>query len=214
MIPTKLLAFRDETRRTFIPKYYSGVGQVVFITVVSLSVIGWSAASIRSPALWELGVAIPTFLFANGVEYVMHRWPMHHKWGGLFFQRHTLIHHRFYTHEHMRCESTRDFKTVMFPPYALVFFLGMIAAPVAVALYFAISSNVGLVFGAVAMSYFLSYEWLHLAYHLDPDGPLGRIPGLAVLRRHHTLHHNPTEMKRANFNITFPVFDWIAGTTR
>lgn len=67
-------------------------------------------------------------------------------------------------------------------------------------------------FAATGMGYFALYEWLHLAYHLDPDGQVGRLPGMKRLRRHHTVHHDPRNMGRVNFNVTFPLADWWFGT--
>ncbi len=74
------------------------------------------------------------------------------------------------------------------------------------------TANVGWLFAATAIAYFPLYEWLHLAYHLDPDSPIGRLPGMASLRHHHTVHHDPMRMGRYNFNVSFPIADWVLGT--
>ena len=112
----------------------------------------------------------------------------------------------------MAVTSARDFQMVLFPPVMLVFFLGALAAPIGALLGWALGPNVGWLFGATALSYFLTYEWLHLAYHLPPDGWLGRRALVRRLRRHHTVHHDPRRMTHANFNITFPIADWLFGT--
>ena len=62
------------------------------------------------------------------------------------------------------------------------------------------------------MAYFLTYELLHLAYHLPPQSAVGRLPGMASLRRHHTAHHDQQLMSSHNFNITFPIGDLVFGT--
>jgi hypothetical protein len=54
-------------------------------------------------------------------------------------------------------------------------------------------------------------RWLHFAYHCDPRSRIGRIPGLGALRRLHLQHHDPLLMMRHNFNITYPVGDWLFG---
>ena len=64
------------------------------------------------------------------------------------------------------------------------------------------------------MAYVLSYEWLHLAYHLPPDSFVGRLPPIRFLRRHHATHHDPRLMMRWNFNITIPLWDLVRGTYR
>ncbi len=207
-------AFRETYRRTNIGPGYSGWAHFATTSVVSLLVIGFASLHVRAvrPVEW---LTVPAaFLLANFVEYNGHRGPMHHPVPGLrlLFQRHTREHHRYFTDVAMHYESSRDFKMVLFPPVMLLFFLGVIASPVAMALSLTTSRNVAWLYVAVAMSYFLTYEWLHFAYHLPPTSALGRTPLLAVLRRHHTLHHDPSRMTRFNFNITFPICDWLYGT--
>ena len=57
-----------------------------------------------------------------------------------------------------------------------------------------------------------SYELLHFAYHSEPGSWLGRLPGMSVLRRHHIAHHDRQLMTRYNFNITYPICDYLFGT--
>ena len=59
----------------------------------------------------------------------------------------------------------------------------------------------------------MTYEILHLSYHLPPDSFVGSMPFVDRLRRHHFVHHDPGVMAKANFNITFPIFDALMGTT-
>ena len=132
---------------------------------------------------------------------------------GLLFERHTRQHHHFFTHETMSVDATRDFKIVLFPPVMLVFFLGMVATPIGALLYFLVSPNAGWIFALVAISYFLSYEWLHFSYHQPPEGWIGRLPFVATLRAHHMRHHDLALMGKWNFNITFPIADGLFGTT-
>jgi sterol desaturase/sphingolipid hydroxylase (fatty acid hydroxylase superfamily) len=39
------------------------------------------------------------------------------------------------------------------------------------------------------------------------------IPGARAAREHHRLHHDKALMGRYNFNVVFPLWDWICGTT-
>ena len=144
---------------------------------------------------------------------------MHHKPGiNLFvntvlYKRHQLAHHRYYTDEAMAAESPRDYKMVLFPPAIVFISIAVVAGPVMLALHWLVSPNVGYLFCAVAVGYFLSYEWMHLAYHLPHDSRVGRWRLIAALRRHHTVHHDPTKMQRWNFNITFPIADALFRST-
>jgi hypothetical protein len=208
--------FRARYRAQEISPGYSGWAHFAFTSLGSLAVIATTLFALRAPTLAELSVVPVTFLFANFVEYRGHRGPMHHRFSmlSLLFERHTMQHHRYYTHEAMSYESPRDFKMVLFPPVMLLFFLGAIAAPLGALLFAFATRNVALLYVATAMGYFLSYEWLHFCHHLPPGSPLARLPGLAALRAHHRQHHDPALMTRANFNITFPICDAVFGTKR
>jgi sterol desaturase/sphingolipid hydroxylase (fatty acid hydroxylase superfamily) len=207
-------AFRAEYRRDEIGAGYSGWGHFMLTTVTSLGAIVFAASRVHDvrPIEW---LAIPvTFMIANTGEYLGHRGPMHHPRRGLrlLYQRHAGQHHRFFTHESMPCVSSRDFKMVLFPPVMLAFFLGGLATPIGLVLFLVAGANVAWLYVATLMAYFLTYEWLHLAYHVRDDSLVARLPLLSILRRHHTLHHDPRLMTRYNFNITFPICDRLFGT--
>ena len=38
-------------------------------------------------------------------------------------------------------------------------------------------------------------------------------PFINTIRRHHTAHHNQNIMMERNMNLTFPVMDWLFGTS-
>lgn len=214
MLPAPVEAFRREYRAREIGPRYSGGLHLAFTSGVSLLVIAVAVVLVQGPRPLELAVVPATFLFANLVEYLGHRGPMHRlaPWLGLLFERHTRQHHRFYTHDSMSYESARDYKIVLFPPVMLVFFLGAIATPLGLLLWRVASSNAALLYVATAMAYFLTYEWLHFCHHLPEGSLLRRLPGLAALRAHHAAHHDPALMGQANFNITFPICDALFGT--
>jgi hypothetical protein len=207
-------AFREAYRAEHIGPSYSGILHFAFTSLGSLAVIALAIAHVKGPTPWELSTVPVTFLFANFVEYRGHKGPMHGRVHGLglLFERHTLQHHRYFTHDTMAYETTRDFKMVLFPPVMLLFFLGAVATPIAALLFALATRNVALLFVATAVGYFLTYEWLHLCHHARPDGLLGRVGVLRRLRAHHRAHHDPANMTRGNFNITFPVCDAIFGT--
>ena len=127
------------------------------------------------------------------------------------FERHSLVHHRFFTHKAMSFEQQKDYQMVLFPP---AMFLGFLAgaAPPALLLGYLISKTAGLLFIAVGMAYYLAYEWLHFSFHVDENTFIGRQGFIRKLRRHHTVHHNPALMNRYNFNIAFPICDYLFGT--
>lgn len=214
-VPEAVASYRAEYRKENIGPRYSGWLHFSFTSSASLAVIAFAASRVRDVRPLEWLVLPLGFLLANAAEYFGHKGPMHKPRPGLslLFRRHTKEHHHFFTHDAMAYESTRDFKMVLFPPVMLFFFLGVIATPIALALFFLVSPNAGWLFVAVGMGYFLSYEWLHFAYHLPEDSALAKLPFMSLLRQHHTRHHDLAKMGRYNFNITFPICDWIFGTT-
>lgn len=216
-LPAKVAAYRADFREREIGVGYRSwtgwlhLGVVTAGVVIGMVVLGGRLDHVGAGEL----LALPGgYVFANVVEYLVHRYLMHAPRPGLgrMYKRHTGQHHRFFTDEAMTTDSARDFAIILFPPFVVVFFLGLIATPVALALGWLLSPDAGVLFGMVALSYFLFYEWMHLASHLPPDSRLGRLPGVAFVREHHRAHHDPRRMRHQNFNITIPLTDWLVGT--
>ena len=204
------IAFREK----YIPEGYSGPPQLATPVTLSLAVAvlcGFLLEAVQ-PMEW---LTIPlTFLYANLSEYLGHRGPMHRKTRFLeaIFERHSVWHHSFFTEEAASYDTSNGFKAVLFPPMLLVFFIGCFAVPVGALLYFLVSPNVCFLFVLTAVLYFLNYELLHFAYHMDPQSAIGRLPFIGKLRRHHLRHHNRSLMTTRNFNITYPICDYLFGT--
>jgi hypothetical protein len=213
-IPESVVRFREAYRAKEVGPSYSGWGHFLFTSLGALAAISVVIFRLRHVHGVEWATIPIAFLFANLGEYLGHRGAMHRPRSGLqiLYRRHTQQHHHFYTHESMAAESSRDFKMVLFPPAMLLFFLGGLATPIGMLLYLLLSANAGLLFAGVTISYFLCYEWLHLCYHLPESSWVSRLPFMRVLRRHHTLHHDLALMGKWNFNITFPIGDWLLGT--
>ena len=214
MVPEATRRFRDQSRQSRGSVRYNGWLHLAFSELTCSFILAFAVSRVESPSASEWLMVPGTFLFANVVEYLGHRNPMHRPVRGLepLFRRHTREHHRFFTASAMGGDSHRDYFLVLFPPALLGFFLGGIALPVAAFLFVVATPNVAWFFVAVAMAYYSAYEFLHFAYH-QPDGShLFRIPGLPFLRRHHLRHHDPVLMTRWNFNISFPIVDVVLGT--
>jgi hypothetical protein len=208
--------FREQYRRLHVPRGYRG-GRHLFFTF-GLGSAALVAGLLQLDQVHTLEwLAVPlTAIYANLAEYFGHRGPMHHRRRGLglIFERHTRQHHRFFTHTSMPVDSLQDLRAVLFPPVLMTFFLAAFAAPVAVLLAVLVSPNVAWLFGATSLAYFLNYEFLHLAYHLPPRYAVARWPLVGRLKRLHETHHDPRLMTRHNFNISYPLGDWLFGTLR
>lgn len=214
MIPTRVREFRENYRKHSIPWFYYGEIHVVFTFGVLFGVIGWHLTRLQDLRWIELAVVPLTLLFGNWVEYAIHRYPLHRVYPALEpgYRIHTLQHHNFYVSGSMDFESFRDFIMVLFPPWAPVgvgALTSLLGACVVTPLF---SANSGHLFAASGTSCLLLYELLHALSHCPDDGWASRLPLIQGIRRHHQGHHDPALMSRYNFNITFPVFDWVYGT--
>lgn len=205
---------RAAFRERHISENYSGPLHLATTVSLSLLIAALCMMLLENVTALEWLTIPLTFLYANLSEYLGHKGPMHHRtrFLGLIFERHTIEHHSFFTDEDTTFDTTQDFKAVLFPPIMLLFFNGCFALPVGALLYFLVSPNVSFLFVMTAILYFLNYELLHFAYHMEPQSWVGRLPFMDRLRRHHTVHHNKRLMTRYNFNITYPICDYLFGT--
>ena len=212
----RLRSFREGYRRLHVPRGYRGGRHLFFTFGLGSAALVACLAQLEQvqPLEW---LAVPlTALYANLAEYFGHRGPMHHRRRGLglVFERHTRQHHRFFTADAMPVDTLQDLRAVLFPPVLMTFFLAAFALPVAWLLAVLLSANVAWLFGATSLAYFLNYEFLHLAYHLPPRYAVARWPLVGRLKRLHERHHDPRLMTRYNFNISYPLGDWLFRTLR
>ncbi len=214
MSQQKVQQFREEFRQKYISPRYSGplhFSLTLGTTSLVIFICLWMLSDVT---VWEWMTIPITFLYANLAEYLVHKGPMHHKtrFLGLIFQRHTKEHHSFFTKEETTFDGTQDYYAVLFPPVMLVFFFGFFALPVGTLIYLLLSPNVAFLFVFTAVAYFLNYEILHFCYHLAPDHWVSKLPFMKNLRKHHTYHHDQKLMSNYNFNITYPICDWLFKT--
>ena len=180
--------------------------------------LGMAAAVLSRITRWGITewLMVPVaFLYSNFMEYWAHRVPLHVPTPGIkqAYKAHGIQHHRFYTQDHMASDTPRDWHVVLFHPASYLAFIAFLGGPAGLVIWAILGASAAWAFLAVALIYFLTYEWMHLIYHLPETSPLGRVPGMARLREHHLRHHDMRLMSKWNFNITFPIFDWVFGTT-
>lgn len=214
VVPTSVEKFRRELRAGLSERSLSGTAYFALLNIYLAGLVAaclWMLDHVRPI---ELSTLPASFLYINLVEYWAHRLPMHKPMPLLtiVFKGHTLQHHRYFTKDAMECRDSMDLKFLFFPPSMILFFTVAFALPMGFILLAVASANVALLFVITAALYYLSYEYMHAAYHLPDSHWVSRLPGIKTLRRSHRLHHDHHLMSHANFNITFPIGDLIFGT--
>jgi len=196
-----------------VPPWYSPGLHIAFPTVAGTAIAVLALARIHDLRAWQLAF-LPVFLiFGNAVEWHAHRGLLHRRVRFLevLYVRHTPQHHAIFVASEMAMHSLRELKLVLLPAYGILAILAL-TSPITVGLLWLGQPNLAALWVASVVFYVLSYEWLHLAYHLPPESWLGRTRALAILRRHHQTHHAPHLMQRWNFNVTLPFWDLVRGT--
>jgi hypothetical protein len=196
-----------------IPAWYSPAAHLAVPSLFGLAIIAVAIVLIDGLRPWELLTIPVVYVLSNATEWRVHRDLLHrrHPLAKVLYDRHTPEHHMVYVTDDMAMRSPREFRLVLIPAYGIMLiFLGNL--PVAAGLWALGWPNVGALFAATGMAYAVSYEWLHLCYHLPADSWLGRRRLIVALRRHHAVHHDPALMQTWNLNVTVPLWDWVRGT--
>jgi len=206
-------AFRADYRQRISP-WYSGLVHVAMIYAIGIAMLVVAIRHIHGPSWAEWLVVPVVFLLSNVFEWALHRFIMHRPVKGFMgiYKRHTLAHHQFFTDAEPTYDSTRDYRIVFFPPYALITFMAMSAAG-AWLLNTVWSANAAWLLMCTTTGMYLNYELFHWCCHVKDDRIVRHIPFVNTLRRHHIAHHNQSIMMDWNMNLTYPIADWLFGTT-
>lgn len=204
---------RRKELMALIPRWYSGYAHFLFINAFSISVIAGCMYALKDARWWEWSLVPILFVFANWFEWWIHRGPMHHRTRSLklLYQRHTLEHHIIFTDRHMGLRSQRELFYIFFPPWFLPLIL-VINLPIPILLSVAVSIEAGIIFYLTVFAYYLTYEWFHFLHHVPAHTWVGRRRVVAWLRQHHTDHHDLARMEKGNFNVSFPLWDFLLGS--
>lgn len=205
-------AFRKRYRADIHPRYNPWL-HGAFVLLFGLLAIGgfWSTVHQVQPLEW---LAVPlTLLFFNFGVYVVHRHLGHHKksFARMFYARHAGDHHSFFAPGHMTYDSARDWRVILFPAWLIVLHTVVITLPLWWLMGRFDSNVAGLSAGCLVLGY-LTYEVFHACEHLPASNPVTRLPWIRQMRRLHELHHRRELMQERNFNIVFPLMDYLFGT--
>ncbi len=205
-----------EVYRDRIAAWYNGYLHIAIIYTIGFCAMAVYISHLEGVLWWEWLTIPVVLLISNVFEWWLHMRVMHRplKWKGAraVYTRHMLMHHQFFTNEEMRFAGAHDWRVTVFPPYALVVFV-LMSTPPALAAGWIVSANVGWLLIATTTSLYLIYEFMHFCCHIDDNWFVRYCPLVNTLRRHHTAHHDQSIMMERNMNLTFPIADWLFGTS-
>ncbi|NKC16644.1 MAG: fatty acid hydroxylase family protein [Gammaproteobacteria bacterium] len=202
--------------RERIATWYNGYLHIFIIYTMGFGALYIYGAHIQEVRWWEWLTVPAVLVIANLFEWwihtkVMHR-PKKDKGSRAIYTRHTLMHHQFFTRDEMRFAGQHDWRVTVFPPYALVVFI-LMTIPPALITGFLVSANVGWLMVSTTTSIYLLYEFMHFCCHVEENWFVRYCPFVNTIRRHHSAHHDASNMMEVNMNLTLPFADWLFGTS-
>lgn len=207
--------FRDLYRGN-ITGWYNGFAHVAIIYAIGACAFYVYVSNMHAVQWWEALIVPVVFLACNIFEWALHKYVMHRPSNIPLFKavysRHTLNHHQFFTETEPRFANQRDWRVTFFPPYALVVFI-LMSIPPALAVGWLLTANMGWLLISTTTGMYLIYEFMHFCCHVDDNVFVRNMPFVNTLRRHHVAHHNQSIMMEKNMNLTFPIADWLFGTS-
>lgn len=198
-----------------ISPFYNGLVHISVMYAAGIAAL-WYSSQQLSGVTWEWLIAIPVFLAGNFVEWAMHTFVMHRRIDVFalraIYERHTREHHQYFTDNDVTIDTVREFRIVFFPLRVLIVLGigGTVLGSIAGAL---INPNAGYIVFMTMVGLYLNYETFHYFCHVHDNWFVRNIPFISTIRRHHTAHHNLGIMMKYNMNLTYPIADWVMGTS-
>ena len=196
-----------------IPKSYSAALHLLATCGSGLAVLIVAIWQIDHVAPLEWLIVPVMFLLANSAEWRAHKGLLHKRVvpAHILYDRHTPEHHVIFRYDDLSIRDTRELKLVLIPAFGVAMIV-IATAPFALAAAWLLSPDAGWLVLVCGAMYVVIYELAHCAYHLPPTHPIGRLKIVQWSREHHRRHHHPRLMKKWNFNVVIPFWDWVVGT--
>ena len=198
-----------------ISPFYNGLFHIGVMYAAGFTAIYYCASQLDNPT-WAWLTIIPVAIAGNFVEWAMHKYVMHRLIDVFalraIYDRHTRQHHQYFTDTDYTIDTVKEHRIVFFPWRVLIVLgvsgtiLGYIASKI-------FNPNVGYILYMTMVGHYLLYETFHYCCHIKENWFVRNMPFINTIRRHHAAHHNLGIMMHKNMNLTFPVADWIMGTS-
>lgn len=214
MMTERQRRFREAYKADISP-LYNGLLHIAVMYGAGIAAVYYCLTHLQS-ATWEWFFVLPVFLAGNFVEWFMHRYVMHRKIDVFalraIYDRHTRQHHQYFTDNEATIDTTREFRIVFFPWRVLITLGvgGLVLGSLATVIF---NANAGYIVFLTMVAQYLIYETFHYCCHVHDNWFVRNVPFINTIRRHHTAHHNMGIMMKYNMNLTFPIADWVMGTS-
>jgi len=214
MMTERQRKFREAYKADISP-LYNGLLHITVMYGAGIVAISYCLGRIEG-ATWEWLLVVPVFIAGNFVEWFMHRYVMHRKIDVFalraIYERHTRQHHQYFSDLEPTIDTTREFRIVFFP-WRVLITLGVGGTTLGYLASLIFNANAGYVLFLTMVAQYLVYETFHYCCHVHDNWFVRNMPFINTIRRHHTAHHNLGIMMKYNMNLTFPIADWVMGTT-
>lgn len=214
MMSERQRKFREQYKADISP-LYNGLLHIGVIFAAGIAALYYCATRLEN-ATWEWLLVLPVFLAGNLVEWFMHKYVMHRRIDVFalraIYERHTRQHHQYFTDIEPTIDTTREFRIVFFP-WRVLITLGVGGGVLGYLAYLLINANAAYIVFMTMVGHYLVYEVFHYCCHVHDNWFVRNMPFINTIRRHHTAHHNQGIMMHYNMNLTFPIADWMMGTS-
>jgi hypothetical protein len=214
MMSERQRKFRENYKSNISP-LYNGLLHIAVMYGVGIGAIYYCLTQVQAMT-WEWWLILPVFLAGNFVEWGMHRFVMHRRIDVFalraIYERHTREHHQYFTDNDITIDTTREFRIVFFP-WRVLITLGVVGSALGYLATQVFNPNAGYIVFMTMVGQYVVYETFHYCCHVHDNWFVRNIPFVNTIRRHHTAHHNQAIMMKYNMNLTFPIADWIMGTS-
>ncbi|MCT9071096.1 fatty acid hydroxylase family protein [Cupriavidus gilardii] len=214
MMSERQRKFREQYQADISP-LYNGLLHIGVIFAAGIAALYYCATRLEN-ATWEWLLVLPVFLAGNLVEWFMHKYVMHRRIDVFalraIYERHTRQHHQYFTDNEPTIDTTREFRIVFFP-WRVLITLGVGGGLLGYLAYLLINANAAYIVFMTMVGHYLVYEVFHYCCHVHDNWFVRNMPFINTIRRHHTAHHNQGIMMHYNMNLTFPIADWLMGTS-
>ncbi|MBO4123615.1 fatty acid hydroxylase family protein [Cupriavidus gilardii] len=214
MMSERQRKFREQYKADISP-LYNGLLHIGVIFAAGIAALYYCATRLEN-ATWEWLLVLPVFLAGNLVEWFMHKYVMHRRIDVFalraIYERHTRQHHQYFTDIEPTIDTTREFRIVFFP-WRVLITLGVGGGVLGYLAYLLINANAAYIVFMTMVGHYLVYEVFHYCCHVHDNWFVRNMPFINTIRRHHTAHHNQGIMMHYNMNLTFPIADWLMGTS-